>query len=207
VSRIKHFLKVYDQIFIPDNHYLPWGEFGNLFEELFKPSPALQESLDRHLAEIQARGGGGYVSATFRFQELLGDFKENEDGCITLSKAEQENLIQNCLSHLKEIHEENPDKAILVTSDSISFLNRAKILPYVYVFAAKITHLGVQSAGTGDAYKKSYVDFFMLAQAEKVYCVVDGPMYNSGFPRTAAMLHRTAYTLKVYYRTPIEFQE
>ena len=46
--------------------------YSKYFNELFTPSIHLQNSIEKCLSEI----GGNYVSITFRFIGLLGDFKD-----------------------------------------------------------------------------------------------------------------------------------
>jgi hypothetical protein len=200
-SKIKKIIGTRKQLFIGSNRWLPWQYYSGLFEELFKPSPALQKLLDFQFRQIHA--DKPYISATFRFQELLNDFKEDAV-MFSLTPLGRESLLNRCLEHLEEIHSENPDKTVLVTSDSITFLNRAKELPYTYVYAEKIYHLGVQAteSGGGDPYMKSFVDYFMLANSSKVYLIVDGYMYESGFPYTAAMTHNQEYIIKRYTPDP-----
>lgn len=49
-------------------------EYSSLFYELFKPTKLLQDVLNYHKEIL----GSEYISMTFRFQQLLGDFVENE---------------------------------------------------------------------------------------------------------------------------------
>jgi hypothetical protein len=49
-------------------------EYSGLFNELFKPSKNLQDVLNFHRNTL----GEHYVSMTFRFQQLLGDFEKKE---------------------------------------------------------------------------------------------------------------------------------
>lgn len=41
---------------------------------------------------------------------------------------------------------------------------------------------------------KSFVDYFMLANAEEIFLVRDKNMYHSGFPYRAALLKRKKYS-------------
>lgn len=49
-------------------------EYRTLFHELFKPADDLQQLIGYHLEKLG--GKGNYISCTFRFRQLLGDFKE-----------------------------------------------------------------------------------------------------------------------------------
>jgi len=51
-------------------------EYSVLFNELFRPSKLLQGILNQHKLNL----GVKYISITFRFQQLLGDFIEKESG-------------------------------------------------------------------------------------------------------------------------------
>src|SRR5690606_29452222 len=48
-------------------------QWGQLFNELFKPTKLLEDQLQLHCDRI---GNDGYIACVFRFQNLLGDFKE-----------------------------------------------------------------------------------------------------------------------------------
>lgn len=49
-------------------------EYQTLFHELFRPTDDLQQLIGYHLEKLG--GKGNYISCTFRFRQLLGDFKE-----------------------------------------------------------------------------------------------------------------------------------
>src|SRR3546814_8295226 len=55
------------------NQQYQWGE---LFDELFKPTKILHDRLQEHLGQI---GNVAFIACVFRFQALLGDFKEYRD--------------------------------------------------------------------------------------------------------------------------------
>lgn len=44
-----------------------------LFQELFKPAPRLEQAISQCLQEI----GGKYITVSFRFIGILGDFKDH----------------------------------------------------------------------------------------------------------------------------------
>ena len=168
-------------------------EYGALFNDLFKPSAELQELIDYHLNKIG--GSNTYVSLTFRFRQLLGDFKE---GGETLPEAQREPYIARCLKCIEEHHDRYPGKKILVTSDSSTFLTRVsedkRISEYTYLIPGKVVHIGFTSDASKQTYMKSFVDYFMLANAEEIFLVRDKKMYHSGFPYRAALLKRKKYS-------------
>lgn len=159
----------------------PWGE---IFKKLFKPSPLVEHHLNNSIKDI----GGPFVAAVYRFQNLLGDF--NEYLYKTLNKAEErQKLIRKALEELDKIHNENPENRVLVTSDSISFLEEAAKKSYVYVIPGKIEHMDFTDSDSDHTQLKSFLDFFMISEAKKVYSIVIGDMYRSQFPEYAAKIN------------------
>ncbi len=167
----------------------PWGE---VFKMLFKPS----KLVEYHLKKCKEEIGGEYVAAVYRFQNLLGDFNEYLYRTIS-EKAEREKLIQMALEELEKIHDENPEKKVLVTSDSISFLEEASRKNYVYVIPGKVEHMDFTEADTNHIQLKSFLDFFMISYAKKVYSIVIGEMYWSQFPMYAAKINDVPFIRRV----------
>jgi len=160
-------------------------EYRTLFHELFKPADDLQQLIGYHLEKLG--GKGNYISCTFRFRQLLGDFKE---GGATLPASKREPYIQQCVQTVEHLHELHPEKKILVTADSHTFLDElmAASLPYVYVMPGKVVHLGFTPDASKAVYMKSFLDMYMISYADTVYLVRDKLMYHSGFPYRAALL-------------------
>jgi len=183
-----------DTISVFTNNFYQQKDFGQLFNELFKPVDRLQIGIDFHLKQI----GCEYISATFRFQQLLGDFKERDYDPI-LPLAEREPLINKCINHLTNIFNQNNYKKILVTSDSISFLNKVKMFDFVYVIPGQIAHIGHDHGHNVDVYMKSFLDFYLLTHSKCIYSVSEGKMYDSGFPKVASRINNTKY-VKMDYR-------
>jgi hypothetical protein len=188
---IQKLLKRYNQLHVTTNLASAEAEYGALFNFLFKPSPELHNLIEYNLSQI----GCNFISATFRFQSLLGDFYEGH--FQSLPEEERPLLIKRCLEHLKEIHTENNAQKILVTSDSITFLQEAKKLDFVYVIPGEIAHIDYTLGLNKSVYMKSFLDYFLLTYSQKIYLVVDGKMYNSGFAYRAS-LHRSPYIIKRY---------
>lgn len=160
--------------------------FGAYFRELFKPSPKVERNIQYHLQKI----GKHYVSVSFRFVQLLGDFKDCIGG--TLPVSQQESLIKKSLDVLHGIKERNPNvDVILVTADSMRFLQEAKSLPFVYVIDGEVGHINYKS--TDEVNMKTFLDFFMIANAEKVYLAKSDMMYKSEFSRRASMIYNKEF--------------
>jgi len=101
---------------------------------------------------------------------------------------------------LEEIHRENPEKKILVASDSISFLTAAQKSDYVCAILEEIVHLGNPEAKYTDKnfWLRTFLVYFLLKHSQKVYSVADGLMYDSTFPRFAAMHGKVLFVVKIY---------
>lgn len=180
--------KSYRQIHIYSNMAVADEQFGTLFHELFRPSPYLQSLIDGHLERLG--GKKNYVSLTFRFRQLLGDFKE---GGQVLPESEREAYIQKCIDGIHKLHDVYPNDRLLVTSDSKTFLDRLSTLDYVYVIPGKIVHIGFTFDADRDTYMKSFVDYYMLSYAKKVCMMTDQLLFRSGFPKRAAMMNNADY--------------
>lgn len=159
-----------------------WGE---LFRELFRPGKRLSACLEQQREAIGCRD---YVSAVFRFQNMLGDFKEYSFKSLE-TEEEKEELISKCIDAVKRLAGQWPGTRILVTSDSTTFLSRVSALDSVYVIPGKVVHLGSEAGEDYDVYMKSFVDFYMLSESRHVYCIGTSDMYPSEFPMYAAKVY------------------
>lgn len=175
---------------------LPGGEaydWGALYRELFKPGKELQEHIDRITGEI----GGEYDALVFRFQNLLGDFKEYHYKALE-DKSEAEQLLEKCIGYVQQRKKVSSDKKLLVTSDSTTFLKWVSQIQGVYVIPGTLTHMdgaklqGDQSKAHG-AYMKSFLDFYMISKAQRVYRVGTEKMFNSAFPVFAAKINERPF--------------
>ena len=174
----------YLQYHIYTNSIIHTQAFPNLFRELFTPSEKLQSLIDLHHKNI----GEKYVAASFRFLELLGDFKDSEGMDEMLPPREQKLLIEQCYIELKKFIDTLPEfYKILVTTDSERFLAKASTLPRTYIIPGKVIHIRYTTTDTS-AYMKTFLDMFLLSGAESLVLFKTGKMYNSGFPRLASQI-------------------
>ena len=110
-----------------------WGE---LFKELFKPATILEERLKSIKKEI----GDGYYAAVFRFQNLLGDFKEYKYKPIGDSDKAEE-LIDKCIKSILSLKKKHGNQPLLITSDSITFLKRVSGIEGVHIIPGSLAHM------------------------------------------------------------------
>lgn len=182
--------KIHKQLHVYSNVTYQKYNFGSSFNELFRPSSALNEQITYHLSKI----GGQYVSITFRFQQLLGDFKEGN--YKILNNEDRRALIGKCISAIERIKSNNPEiTKVLVTSDSTTFLKIAEQkIPYIYYVPGDVFHIEYSINDKQFSYMKSFLDLFMISKAKIVYFYSTGSMYkNSAFAETAALIGGTKY--------------
>jgi hypothetical protein len=190
----KIFKKGYRQIHVLTNINLCKRDFGIFFEELFKPAQKMISLISHNRNLI----GLDFISITFRFQQLLGDFLEGN--YQILNEQEQTVLIGKCIRHLKEIYKKNKHRynKCLITSDSLKFLSICRNFDFVYVVPGIPLHTAYSLNTNKLAYMKSFLDYFLLQYAKKVYLVVEDKMYESGFAHTASLHNKVPYIVKRY---------
>lgn len=167
--------------------YFSDKEFSSIFQRLFRVSPRLQKEISVRRDKI----GPNYISATFRFQQLLGDFKEGDYDI--LRPDEQRVLIQRNIEELKELHKKFPNDRIFVSSDSITFLNLVKALEFVDVSDGELVHMQYNGSNNFETHARAFIDLFLIAHAKMVFSITIGPMYESGFPKLAAKIYLKPY--------------
>jgi hypothetical protein len=172
-----------DVVGLLNGYYSVFYTWGELFKKLFKPAEDLQNMIDEHLKIID----GDYICATFRFQNLLGDFFEYD--YKPLKEAEQTNLIKKCSKALLELQKKEDLKKILITSDSVKFLNYIRDLENIFAFPYKIVHIDCVANEENSVYMKSFLDFYLLSKGKKNFCIGTKEMYPSEFPMYAAKMN------------------
>lgn len=187
----REFKKKYREFHVRTNAIFSYKEnFSLLFCELFKLSPKLQSNIEHQKSII----GTGYLSTSFRFMNLLNDFNETFEMHSKITKEEQNELIAKNIEQLKLLHDRNPSKRILVNSDSRTFLQTAAKLDFVYVIPGNITHIdGNNSSDEYNTYEKTFLDFFMIANAERIFLLRTRQMYNSGYPFAASKIYNRPF--------------
>lgn len=191
----KFFGRSYRQIHVYTSMYYEEARFGELFHELFRPVPALQQAVERHVEELSGPQRGGFISVSTRFRELLGDFNERRDRPARgLPEDERERLIDRCCRQIERIRAQHPEAAaVLVTSDSVRFLERAAQLEGVRVLPGRIGHMDVVDGSQSDVHAKTFLDFLVLSRATELYLLVTGGMYSGNFAKRAAQLGGRPY--------------
>lgn len=172
----------FSQLHVYSNADNARGEYRELFNEVFRPSPLLENAVQGELEKI----GRPYWAFTFRFLNLLGDFREWARK--SLSGSELDEFLNRVTAEFLNLINEVPENhAILVTSDSRKFLDLAKTLdPRIHVVAGDVKNIDLMKGEFKDAWLKTFVDQQLIMRAERVYLMRTDGMYKSGFPRFAA---------------------
>ncbi len=162
-------------------------DWGTLFKMLFKPSEKLEKMIQKQKSQIK----GEYICAVFRFQQLLGDF--NEYNYTELDNTEKTILIDKCKKSIIKLQDASDCKNILITSDSITFLQNVSEMNSIYTFPAKVVHIDTTEGETHDVYMKSFLDFYMLSEGKKIYSIGTDIMYKTEFPLYASKLNNIPF--------------
>lgn len=175
----KHEIHVYSNVTLHEEMYHVF------FNDLFKPSKILTDALQYNMEKIK----GKYISVTFRFIGILGDFKDTNVH-KKLGEDEKERYISKCLNViglLKTKHSNVPK--VLVTSDSRVFLERALLLPCVYVILGTVVHMDSVNKNIKQNDLKAFLDMLMISKAECCYSYSYGKMFKgTKFARTSALI-------------------
>lgn len=157
------------------------NDFHTLFNQLFKPSERLEQEILHQLELINGR----FISVSFRFSSLLGDFKDCTGAF--LPEKERYAYIEDCIKAIFEIAKKAPKHdRILVTADSRRFIEAVKNIDCIYTIPGEIGHVDYNHSD--EVYMKTFLDFMLISKAEAVYQVVKRQMYGGLFSRTAAMV-------------------
>ena len=171
-------------------------KFPEYFNALFKPSPLLEKEL-AHYNELL---GTKYISYSFRFQNMLGDFKEFT--FKELPAKSKKELLNDALNALKneiaetQTHQESLESSkILVTADSTTFLEQAAKFPNVVIVKGTSIHIDFNNSKKATDYLKAFTEFFLISKATKakLYRNRKYKTYPSNFPKYAARLGHVPY--------------
>lgn len=154
------------------------------FNDLFEPSGCLREAIGEYNLPDE------YIGVHLRFLDLLGDFEDTSKKGV-LPRKDRKVLIRRCRDQLMNIRAMNPGKKIFVASDSERFLDKIKDDDGIIVSGGNIRHTDLYSEG--DSYMRTFVDFFMLANAERIYNIQISKMHKSWFPVYASYVYNKPF--------------
>ena len=164
--------------------------FAASFRQLFRPTERMQKRLD----EVREQIGGRYVSVSLRLRNLLDDFNE-ENYSEPLPAEEQQELLAACVQKAEELHRQHPDCRMVVCSDSTTFLQAMAEKEYAFVIPGIVSHIDNDAVNDYAYYEKTFLDFFTIAAADRVYLLKERRSYLSGFPYAAALVGGKNYSI------------
>ena len=176
-------LHIYTNTFIEDRN------FTFYFNQLFVCTPRLQELIDAASKLV----GNNYISVSFRFQNLLGDFED--DNNYELPEKEKKELIEKCIRKVAEIHDNQyPEANVLIAGDSKKFIEAAQeSLPYALTIPGNVVHVDYAKEASYYDYAKVFIDWFVLSHAKKLFLLKTGRMYKGGFAKRASKISDAPY--------------
>lgn len=193
--REAHFYYGYDSLEYINSTCGTHYEFGELYRELFRPTPLLQEHLDTQKSVVGAK----YIAIHFRFMNLIGDTTEFSEINPTLPPAEQDVLIHKSLDQLRTLAARHSGCRIMLATDSARFCRIAlEQIPDLYTVPGIIRHIGTATNNCDDSNLKMFVDYYMLAGAQKIYNPVSDGMWKSAFPEYAAKIGNKPFE-RIFY--------
>ena len=196
--RETHYYYGFDSLNYVNQTYGTSYDWGELYRELFKPTPRLQHYIDHYVTEIDIE----YVAVHLRLMNLLGDKVETVGENLTLDHDAQLRLIKACSDKIQKIKTENEGKRIMLCSDSNIFVNHMlSLMPDLFVIPGEVKHIDTAGRTDDSQNIKLFLDYYLIAGAQKVYSIYGTPeqnyadeehvpcgLYPSAFPKYAAKI-------------------
>lgn len=185
-----HFYYGFDSLREINARYGTDFDWGCLYHELFRPTAYLQSYINKFKQEL----GNSYIAIHTRFLNLLGDKMETGIN-PTLPTDKQEVLMETIYNKIREIaHNGKETRKVLLASDSTKFIQYMQYQDVdIYVIPGKIKHIDTAKSTDDGDIVKMFLDYYMLAGAQKVYSIVANGMWLSAFPEYAAKIGRTEF--------------
>lgn len=172
----------------------------SLFNELFRTSARLSDSIKIQRELL----GEHYVSISVRFINSLGDF-EDAMKYSPLPEDKKSLLMGNCINVLSVIRNKHPEMKLLVNSDSVTFLNRAAQVEGTFVIPGQVIHLDFSGDDNSDCYnqyEKTFLDFFMISEADIIYRIDGRWVHPTRFPYLASKISDKPFVSINYDKCP-----
>lgn len=180
-----HFYYGYNSLDKVNAHFGTNYQWGELYRELFRPTPYLQEYLNQYQAEI----GKEYIAIHTRFMNLLGDKTETDINPKLVSDKEKDKLLGLAIDAVKRVSSKHPNMRIMIASDSMVFINRIKVVfPEVYIVPGTVKHIDTAGETDDSENIKMFTDYYLISCAQKVFSLWHEGMWKSAFPEYAALI-------------------
>lgn len=185
------------QIHVYGNSPYYIDQYGNNFKFLFKWSNNINRMISECMSDI---GSKNYIAFSLRFQQLLGDFREEHAVFKVLNEIDQDVLMKKCRDKILQIIKDRQiSTKVLVTCDSIKFLEYISHLDQIYIVPGSVAHIDNSHVSDKSIYDKLFLDMAMLSHSRCIYQLITGDMYaNSGFAQQAATIGNGKYE-RIYF--------
>ena len=182
-----HFYYGYNSLATVNEYFHTNYDWGELYRELFRPTPYLQQYLEHYLQEA----GNDYFVVHTRFMNLLGDKMETAVN-PELPEVKKLGLIRGILGEIKQLNkgDDGPQNSrLMLASDSMTFLRYAlQEFPDAYVVPGTIKHIDTAGETNDSENVKLFTDYYLIAHSKRVYNIVADGMWPSAFPEYAAKI-------------------
>lgn len=168
-----------------------------LFWELFQLSPKLKAELNQFQIPKDA------IAIHIRFLNNFGDFsnylpKESSFVKNVLNEKGKFHLRRKFENVLMKISNEDTSKKLVLFTDSNYFMNHlsGELKSRVIVVPGEIKQSEDKTKTGFDAHKKTFIDFFLMAQCSKVIMLKSQETYNSSFSKYAAIVGKGNFEIQ-----------
>lgn len=170
-------------------------DWGDLYNELFKPSDYLLDCINLYKRKL----GGDFIAIHFRMVNLLGDQTETNLDFKTLPNDKRLRLMNDCLDIVHKLKIDQGVDNVLVLTDSNTFSEYLNsVASDIFMVPGVIKHIGNNRSLDDSAILKVFVDYYLISQAKYVYSIVGRGLYRSAFPEYAAKIgHRPFERIKL----------
>ena len=158
-------------------------EWKKCYDELFVPSDLLISLIQKN------KPAERFVGIHLRFVNALGIFEDAAVNSV-LPDVKKESLIRQCIQAIQTI-QSNVNYPVVVFSDNSLFLQRVNKIGIQTLGDRNIRHVSF-SADT-NSIDKTFIDAYVLAEAESVYAIQGHSLYASAFSKYAAIIGGKPY--------------
>lgn len=163
-----------------------------LFHELFKPSHYLEHLLKEAISTI---GTTEYIAIHMRFMNFFEQVEPTNQERTTRTEQEKNGMISLIHHHLSTIHNQYPNKIILLFTDSNHILQE-KFPKYIKTLPGRVGHICAHHEQSNCITDKAFTDLFMISKAKMVINIAGKNLRLSGFSRLAAEIGNIPFIVR-----------
>lgn len=146
-------------------------KWRDLFNELFTPSEQLINAYNQLKLDASQ-----YVSIHIRFVNAFEHFENSLFDNYIESDVERLALIEKCKVGIDNVIRQNPDKMVLVFSDSRKFLDSLKDMSVRILSVDDIGH--ISETCNSKVHMKTFLDLYVMSKSQAIYRLRSKELYN-----------------------------